>query len=361
MLIAAVGDAHGEFESMYAAVLALEAQVGRAVAYVLHVGDFGVWPDPAHLDEATEKHGDSGGFRTLLARGQVPRPTVFIAGNHEDFDYLQALRAREVVRGLQFLPWGEVVTLEHAGERLRVGGVGGCFGPSDYRKERLTGWTRRHYTRADLRRLEANARDGLDVLLLHEPPAGEATELHAPDGYRVRSWTLAGEGQAELVASVRPRVCFTGHLHARIERNLAGVRVVGLHKVPTRGSVLLVDVPAEGEVTDVAEWGGRAGLRVATAEPAGDDPFGERLYDALAARLAQWSAAALGGRALGRDARKRAYEHLRDDPMRPLLMGALTGASPRALVDRIDDGPARVAQLKAWLAQPLPDPARVLA
>lgn len=360
MLVAAVGDAHGEFDAMYDAVLALEAQVGRRVACVLHVGDFGVWPDPRHLDEATERHGDDGGFRRLLARGEVPRRTLFIAGNHEDFDYLQALPSREVMRGLEFVRWGEVVTVEDGGESLRVGGVGGCYGASDYRKERLSGWARRHYTRADLRRLEAAARGGLDVLLLHEPPAGEATELHAPEGFRVRSWTLSGEGQADLVASVRPRVCFTGHLHARIERNVSGVRVVGLHKVPIRGSVLLVDVPPSGEVVDVAEWGGASGVRAQLSAPADGDPFGERLVDELAARLARWAASVHGGRPLDRAARKRLHEHLADDPMRPLLMGALTGASPRALVDRVDDPRARVAQLEAWLARPLPDPAALV-
>jgi hypothetical protein len=360
MLIAAAGDAHGEFDALYNAVARLEADVGREVACVLHVGDFGVWPDPSHLDEATRKHGDSGGFRKLLDRGMVPRRTLFIAGNHEDFDYLQALPRREVLAGLEFLPWGEVVTIEHQGERLRVGGVGGCFGPSDYRKERLTGWTRRHYTRADLQRLEEGARGGLDVLLLHEPPGGEATEAHAPPWRTPRRWTLAGEGQAELVARVRPRVCFTGHLHARIERSVAGVRVVGLHKVPVRGSVLLVDIPVEGVVVDVAEWGGAPPVRRPPPEGAEDpDPFGDALWAELSARLTRWSAEALGGQELDRAARKSAHARLRDEPLRPLLMGALTGADVRALVDRIEDRAERVAMLKRWLAAPWPEPSRV--
>lgn len=49
MLICAVGDAHGELDAMYAAVEALESEVGRPVACVVHVGDFGVWPDPSRF------------------------------------------------------------------------------------------------------------------------------------------------------------------------------------------------------------------------------------------------------------------------------------------------------------------------
>lgn len=360
MLICAVGDAHGEFEAMYAAVEALESQVGRRVACVVHVGDFGVWPDPKHLDEATERHGDRGGFRKLLRAGSVPRRTVFIAGNHEDFDYLVGRRSNELVENLEFLPWGEVVTIEHDGESIRVGGIGGCYGARDYPRERVSGWNRRHYLESDLRRLRRNASEGLDILLVHEPPAGEVTECHAPPGMRRRTWRLQGEGQAELVAQLRPRVCFSGHIHARTERRIAGVRVVGLHKVPIRGSCLLFEISPAGEVTDLAEWGGAPSEEAPPAPTVApeDEPSGELEFAELSARLTAWSGEALAGRALDREGRKRAHSLLRDDPMRALLMGALTGADLRALVFKDDDARARNQRLRGWLGTALPDPAR---
>ncbi|MDB4932796.1 MAG: hypothetical protein JWM10_5280 [Myxococcaceae bacterium] len=360
MLICAVGDAHGEFDAMYAAVEALESEVGRRVACVLHVGDFGVWPDPEHLDEATERHGDRGGFRKLLRAGSVPRRTVFIAGNHEDFDYLVDRRSNELIENLEFLPWGEVVTLRHEGETVRVGGIGGCYGTKDYPRERVQGWNRRHYIVSDLRRLVRNAGDGVDILLVHEPPAGEVTECHAPPGMGRRTWRLQGEGQAELVAQVRPRICFSGHIHARTERRIAGVRVVGLHKVPVRGSCLLFEIPPVGEVTDLAEWGG-APSADATPVPevlSESEMLGEEAFAELSTRLTAWSDAVLAGRALDREGRKRAHSLLREDPMRAVLMGALTGADLRGLVFKGDDARARDQQLREWLAQPLPDPSR---
>jgi hypothetical protein len=360
MLICAVGDAHGEFDAMYAAVEALESEVGRRVACVVHVGDFGVWPDPCHLDEATERHGDNGGFRKLLREGAVPRRTIFIAGNHEEFEYLVDRRSNELVENLEFLPWGEVVTVRHDGESVRVGGVGGCYSSRDYPRERMQGWNRRHYLESDLRRLTRNAQEGLDILLVHEPPSGEVTECHAPPGMRCRTWHLQGEGQAELVARLRPRICFSGHIHARTERRIAGVRVVGLHKVPHRGSCLLFEIRAIGEATDLAEWGGAPsaeGTRVAEVPPA-MDPFGEQAFAELSARSSAWSDAVLAGRALDREGRKQAHSLLRDDPMRAVLMGALTGADLRALVFKNDDARARSEQLREWLGLPLPDPAQ---
>lgn len=363
MLICAVGDTHGNFDEMYASVEALESKVGRRVACVVHVGDFGVWPDPSHLDEATERHGGHDGFRKLLRTGSVPRKTVFIAGNHEDFDYLVDRRSNELVENLEFLPWGGVATVEHEGETVRIGGIGGCYSSRDYPRERLQGWSRRHYVEADLRRLVRNADEGLDILLVHEPPAGEVTECHAPPGMRPRTWQLRGEGQAEIVAQLRPRVCFSGHIHARTERRIAGVRVVGLHKVPIRGSCLLFEMPPVGEVTDLAEWGGAPSAEVAPASAvteavAESDPFGEEAFAELSARLAAWSTEALAGRALDRDGRKRAHSLLREDPMRAMLMGALTGADLRALVLKSGDARALNQQLCEWLAQALPDPAR---
>ena len=90
----AVGDAHGHLDDMYEIVAALEQQLERQVDLVVQVGDFGVWPNPDKLDEATRRHGGAGDFpRWLAERRAAPRPTLFIPGNHEDFDALGQLAA----------------------------------------------------------------------------------------------------------------------------------------------------------------------------------------------------------------------------------------------------------------------------
>ncbi len=356
MLIAVAGDTHGDIDLLYECVDALEREAGRAVDLVLQVGDFGVWPDPERLDEATRKHGDRGIYRQFLQRGAVPRPTIFIAGNHEDFDHLTERRADELIENLWFLPWGGVTEFTRGGERLRVGGLGGCYGPRDYRRERLTGSSRRHYLAREIESLTTHARNGLDVLLLHEPPAGRVTELHAPPGFKPRTWALAGEGLADLVATVRPRVCFTGHIHARTERRIEGVRTVGLQKVARRGSVIVQELPADGgDARDLAEWGGAPdALSTLPDESALDLIAAEAELDAMVEHLARWAHAITGGEAPSRDARKRMHATLQHDPLRAVLMGALTGADVRGLIERTVPPRERAAIVQAWEADALP-------
>jgi len=63
-------------------------------------------------------------------------------------------------------------TFELGPAPIRVGGVGGCFGPGDFARQskHLHGYARRRYTRDEIDRLIAQG--GLDVLLLHDAPVG---------------------------------------------------------------------------------------------------------------------------------------------------------------------------------------------
>ena len=85
MIICAAGDIHGAIGRLYDDVLAFERSLGLTFDAVLHVGDFGVWPDPARVDRATREHDGAGDFPAWNASARpVPRRTIFIKGNHED-------------------------------------------------------------------------------------------------------------------------------------------------------------------------------------------------------------------------------------------------------------------------------------
>ncbi len=89
MLICAAGDIHGSMDHLYQDVFAFEAALGVRFDYVLHVGDFGIWPDPGRIDKATRHHDGVGDFPAWLGESRrAPRPTLFIKGNHEDFVWL---------------------------------------------------------------------------------------------------------------------------------------------------------------------------------------------------------------------------------------------------------------------------------
>jgi hypothetical protein len=52
MYICAAGDIHGALNKLYDEVLDFEASLGIRFDFVLHVGDFGIWPDPARSTKA---------------------------------------------------------------------------------------------------------------------------------------------------------------------------------------------------------------------------------------------------------------------------------------------------------------------
>jgi len=49
VLICAAGDIHGAIERLYEEVLAFEADLSARFDWLLHVGDFGIWPDPEKM------------------------------------------------------------------------------------------------------------------------------------------------------------------------------------------------------------------------------------------------------------------------------------------------------------------------
>lgn len=60
MFICAAGDIHGAMDRLYDDVSAFEALLGIRFDYVLHVGDFGIWPDASRIDKATRHHDGAG-------------------------------------------------------------------------------------------------------------------------------------------------------------------------------------------------------------------------------------------------------------------------------------------------------------
>ncbi len=240
MLICAVGDIHGAMDRMYEDVLAFEQHLGCRFDWILHVGDFGIWPDPERLDRATRKHGEAGDFANWLTeRRAAPRPTVFIKGNHEDFDWLEAQPRNEILPGLFYLPNGQTLDLtDGAGGTLRVGGVGGCYGPSDYAtpSRELKGYERRHYTSDEVERL--TALDRVDIVLTHDAPAG----ISFPRHNRGRGFVSRSEGLAALIERLSPTVCFFGHHHTRVDAEITGVRCIGLNKVAEPGNMVAIDI-----------------------------------------------------------------------------------------------------------------------
>ncbi len=253
MLICAAGDVHGALTCLYEDVLAFEATLAARFDYVLQVGDFGIWPDASRIDRATRHHDGAGDFPRWLGEGRaVPRRTLFIKGNHEDFAWLEDRRDDDVLPGLTYLRNGYTVDLiDPRAGRIRVAGVGGCYGPSDYvrRSDRLQGYRKRHYTSDEVDRL-AKA-DDVDIVLTHDAPAG----VRFARNRRGEAYVSEAEGLDVLLARLRPRVCFFGHHHARVDAEVAGVRCIGLNRIAMPGSLVAIDLePGRREWSVIGEY-----------------------------------------------------------------------------------------------------------
>lgn len=145
----------------------------------------------------------------------LPRPTWFVAGNNEDFDVVDALRA-----GQSHPDASKANLLASTAadvEGVRVGGLSGNYAPTQYEKprEQLSGDRRRHFVRADVER--AKALD-VDVLVTHEAPHGLLSFGYDP----------GSEPVDELLAAVEPDLCLVGHFHRHAEATVGDSRVVSL-------------------------------------------------------------------------------------------------------------------------------------
>lgn len=167
---------------------------------------YGAADEPAALQTGDLRHYD------------LPRPTWFVAGNNENLDTVDALRAGQTPAGVSnaTLLASTAATIEG----LRVGGLSGNYAPTRYDKSReeLSGDRRRHFVRGDVERAK---RLDVDVLLTHEAPHGLLSFGYDP----------GSEPIDELLAAVEPALCLVGHYHRHAETAIGETRVVSLAPV----------------------------------------------------------------------------------------------------------------------------------
>jgi lariat debranching enzyme len=255
MLVAFLGDTHGNINTMYAMVSAWEKRTGLTIDLVVQVGDFGFWLSEDSVDKMTAKHAQvlidrmkergeeirkiCGDFPDyILGEREAPKKTLVIRGNHEDQEYLMGLEKKlmedhpddytsrmiEVVPNMFYLPDGHVVDIDG----VRFGGLGGNFSIRTFEnwdywdearhKPQRYGEKRRlnHFTRD---RWEALAREKMDVLLFHDAPTGMG--LVGAKGLLFPKDEMTEEiyGQlgcpllTDLIEIVKPQHVFCGHWH----------------------------------------------------------------------------------------------------------------------------------------------------
>jgi len=211
MLIGALGDIHGEFETVRE-IMARHADV----PLWLQVGDVAT---------------NDGVYFTPIA------PVYFIKGNNEDFDVIAAaIAGRQPAPDLNYLRNGRL----HQVGPWRVAALGGTFAPSWYHtpaaslpasKGRRSAPAlklgksrddkRRHFVKEEV--LACKSFKDVDIFMTHEAP-----RPFYPAGKRIDAGKTAIN---DVLTAMRPRLHLFGHHHEFTDSQRHGIRSVGLDMV----------------------------------------------------------------------------------------------------------------------------------
>lgn len=211
MIIAVFGDVHGALDRMYLLCKQWETRTGNTIDHVLQIGDIGAFPDKNNVDRATRRHAERdptelGTSDYLQGLKRASHHTIFIAGNHEDFDFLKEHENQTVDPAGQmfYLATGRPIELASGDEVVRVVGFGGTHPITTKRKKLEAGLGRKYHGPDEAAKLLALTATHFDILLTHDGPAGKELEsTHGP---------AAGSPEvAKVIAALQPRFAFFGH------------------------------------------------------------------------------------------------------------------------------------------------------
>jgi predicted phosphodiesterase len=151
-----------------------------------------------------------------------PVPFIFIKGNHENYDTIDALASgRTYFRNLQLLQPGSLISLEKENFPIRVGGLGGNYSPKFYSREagRLRQGRRRHYVEEQVNQCKQKL-DGADIFMSHE--CSEAL------GITRRGHNVGRPEIDDIIRTIKPKIALSGHHHQYKTGQLGNTLLIGL-------------------------------------------------------------------------------------------------------------------------------------
>ncbi len=222
MLLAVIGDVHGRFLRVEAWVAALEAAHGRPVDCVLAVGDVETFPtadDDRRKGAKRSMPAEFAAYTTGVRR--MPRPFVFVGGNNEAFDDLDAIPdGGELAPNVRYLGRAGLTVLP---EGPRIAYLSGIYAPTRFDRPRVRASSHETSKQAGYFRQEDIATvmsiPSADMVLVHEWPRGiagreSAVARSGARGIRQGHWpTMGNPHAAAILASIRPPWALCGHFH----------------------------------------------------------------------------------------------------------------------------------------------------
>ena len=228
--IVVAGDWHGSEEWALSVIRRVPALLaGESQRIILHLGDFGIWPDKAgqvYLD------------RLSRALGEAGAELWFVDGNHEDFDRLGQLDEKPgpdgrvpVVPRIMHLPRGHRWSW-HGLTWLACGGAVSL--DRAIRTEGVDWWPQEEITTEQ--EVAISGSGHADVMVCHDCPSGVAhTFAHPPADWAPEDLARNDAHRRRvqrIVDAVMPTYLMHGHLHRAYQRTCdfgyGPVKVTGL-------------------------------------------------------------------------------------------------------------------------------------
>ena len=228
--IVVAGDWHGCEEWALSVIRRVPALLaGESQRLILHLGDFGIWPDKAgqvYLD------------RLSWALGEAGAELWFVDGNHEDFDRLGQLDQKPgpdgrvpVVPRIMHLPRGHRWSW-HGLTWLACGGAVSL--DRAIRTEGVDWWPQEEITTEQ--EVAISGGGHADVMVCHDCPSGVAhTFAHPPADWAPEDLARNDAHRRRvqrIVDAVMPAYLMHGHLHRAYQRTCdfgyGPVKVTGL-------------------------------------------------------------------------------------------------------------------------------------
>eukprot|EP00172_Hildenbrandia_rubra_P002906 Plantae.Rhodophyta-Hildenbrandia_rubra.ctg41400.p1 GENE.Plantae.Rhodophyta-Hildenbrandia_rubra.ctg41400~~Plantae.Rhodophyta-Hildenbrandia_rubra.ctg41400.p1 ORF type:complete len:424 (+),score=55.08 Plantae.Rhodophyta-Hildenbrandia_rubra.ctg41400:220-1491(+) len=230
MLVAVVGCAHGELDTIYTAVNEFERVERRKISLLLCCGDFQAVRNEDDLEcmACPRKYRSMNTFfRYYNGEKRAPVPTIFIGGNHEASNHLQELPLGGLVApNIYYLGTAGVVWFNG----LRIGGMSGIYASHDYDRPRIE---RPPYPGSQLRSVYHVRREDVDDLMQIERPLdvfighdwpqnitehGDLENLLRRKPFLktdIQTGRLGNPAATELLKKLKPRYYFAAHMHVK--------------------------------------------------------------------------------------------------------------------------------------------------
>lgn len=208
MIVFLAGSVFGQIHQFYDRVLALEKDIDAKAEWVLSTGNFGIYPDPHRISKATREHTGAGDFARMYIEGTpAPRPTILVAGAHDDHMWLDQRAARghlDLLPGLTYLVNGNHTTIGDMKEQLVVCGLGKVYSPRTYSSFSGAVTPPKHYTRREVAKCKEAK---IDLLLTHEAP------------YKARFGSIlsVAKGIDDVIHKQNPKLVAHGNVNRSLE------------------------------------------------------------------------------------------------------------------------------------------------